>query len=184
MVKVKTHLFLFSTPYIEPGSLTSWYLIYFCCCADLNEILQQLKLYYSNQESSGKEKNTSNAFKVESSHFEFSSISTQSNQESSSQSTSLKHPTTMESARRHYRAVPTGKLKMPPLSKFTSFHKDTIIMAKHQVRLDALGDKCPQDCSLNDAKCNCKKLFACVTRIKDDGECVDQKEHPLKVPVI
>ena len=182
MFKVKTHLFLFSSPYIEPGLLTSWYLIYFCCCADLNESLQQLKLYYSNQESSGKEKNTSNAFKVESSHFEFSSISTQSNQERSSQSTSLKHPTTMESARRHYRAVPTGKLKMPPLSKFTSFHKDTIIMAKHQVRLDALGDKCPQDCSLNDAKCNCKKLFACVTKMTDDGESVDQKEPALKQP--
>ena len=86
----------------------------------------------------------------------------------------------MESARRHYRAVSTGKLKMPPLSKYTSFHKDTIIMAKHQVRLDALGDKCPQDYSLDDAECNCRKLFACVTKMTDDGESVDEKEPALK----
>lgn len=148
-------------------------LLYPCWCAGLDEILQQLELYYSNHESSHKEKNTGNVLKAESSHFEFDSISSQSNPGRSHQSTSLKHPAATGSTMRHHRAVPTGKLKMPPLSKFTYFHKDKIVMAKHQVRLDALGDKCPQDCPLENSECNCRKLFACVTRLTDDGECVD-----------
>ena len=157
-------------------------LAYLCWCAGWNEIIQQLELHFSIRKSSRKEKNTSNAFNAGSSHLKLDSISSKSNQGSFHQRTNLNNSAGMVSTMRHHPTVCTGKLKMPPLSKFTSFHKDTIIMAKHQVRLDALGDKCPQDCSLNDAKCNCKKLFACVTKMTDDGESVDQKEPALKQP--
>ena len=158
-------------------------LAYLCWCAGWNEIIQQLELHFSNRKLSCKEKNISNAFNAGSSHLKFDSISSKSNQGSSHQRTNLNHPSGMGSTVQHHPTVRTSKLNMRPLSNFTSFHKDNIIMAKHQIRLAALGDKCPQDCALDDAECNCRKLFACVTKMTADGECVDQQKHSLSIPV-
>ena len=58
---------------------------------------------------------------------------------------------------------------MPRLGKFTNFHKDDIIMAKHQLRVDALGDKC-SSCKPNEWKCNCEKLFSCVNDMTEYGK--------------
>ena len=43
------------------------------------------------------------------------------------------------------------------------FATDDIIMAKHQARVDSLGEGiCPQACDPNDAECHCENLFTCV----------------------
>ena len=58
---------------------------------------------------------------------------------------------------------------MLKLGKFTNFHKDDIIMAKHQLRVDALGDKC-SSCKPDEWECNCDKLFSCVKDMTEYGK--------------
>jgi hypothetical protein len=85
------------------------------------------------------------------------------------QNTFFKNPSSMKNLLRHHRASMGSGFSMPKLSKFTNFHKDEIIMAKHQLRVDALGDNC-SSCTPDDWSCNCEKLFTCVNDMTEYGK--------------
>ena len=74
----------------------------------------------------------------------------------------FKNPSAVKNLLNRHKASNGSDFSMPKLSKFTNFHNDNIIMAKHQIRLDALGDNCAPKCALEDAPCNCQRLFECV----------------------
>ena len=74
----------------------------------------------------------------------------------------FKNPSLVKNLLNRHKASNGGDFSTPNLSKFTNFHNDNIIMAKHQIRLDALGDTCAPRCDLEDSSCNCKRLFECV----------------------
>jgi hypothetical protein len=49
------------------------------------------------------------------------------------------------------------------LQKFGSLFDKDIVFAKHQARVESLGDDfCPRKCGAGEWECNCKRLFACV----------------------
>jgi hypothetical protein len=49
------------------------------------------------------------------------------------------------------------------LQKFVSLFDKDIVFAKHQARVESLGDDfCPRKCGAGEWECNCKWLFACV----------------------
>ena len=56
---------------------------------------------------------------------------------------------------------------MPKLSNFVSVHDHAAVMEKHQARETALGDVCIPLCQVNDAQCNCNKLFDCVQNMTE-----------------
>eukprot|EP00584_Thalassiosira_punctigera_P027883 CAMPEP_0172576342 /NCGR_PEP_ID=MMETSP1067-20121228/137666_1 /TAXON_ID=265564 ORGANISM="Thalassiosira punctigera, Strain Tpunct2005C2" /NCGR_SAMPLE_ID=MMETSP1067 /ASSEMBLY_ACC=CAM_ASM_000444 /LENGTH=2652 /DNA_ID=CAMNT_0013369009 /DNA_START=2375 /DNA_END=10333 /DNA_ORIENTATION=- len=56
---------------------------------------------------------------------------------------------------------------MPKLGKYTNFHNNDIIMSKHQLRLDALGNICAHSCKLENSTCLCSRLFDCVRNMTE-----------------
>lgn len=42
-----------------------------------------------------------------------------------------------------------------------------IVMAKHLLRQNAIGDVCLPQCNVTDVECNCRKLFSCVKRMDE-----------------
>ncbi len=51
---------------------------------------------------------------------------------------------------------------LPTLSNFVSIHDHAIVMEKHRARESVLGAVCQPQCAVDNAQCNCNKLFACV----------------------
>ena len=55
---------------------------------------------------------------------------------------------------------------LPKVSEFFPAHVHEVVMVKHQLRQDALGnDVCAPACNVDDWECNCDKLFDCVRNI-------------------
>ena len=82
----------------------------------------------------------------------------------------FKSPSSIKKLLRHQRSRMAGSISMPKLSKFTNFHNDDIIMAKHQLRVDALGDTCAPTCEIEDDSCMCERLFECVNEMTEYGK--------------
>ena len=82
----------------------------------------------------------------------------------------FKNPSSIKKLLHHHRASMGKDFSMPKLSKFTNFHKDEITMAKHQIRVDALGDTCAPRCELGEDSCLCERLFECVNDMTEYGK--------------
>ena len=148
---------------------------------DLHEFLNRLDLVQFNQRSK-KEKvpPTKNAFKRDNDPFGFGfsagkSSFFQSNQGYTQgnfhQQKMFNNPSSLKFMMHHHRVNSMkGDFTAPNLSKFTRFHEDEIIMAKHQVRLNALGDQCAPQCPPENSTCTCLKLFECVKAMSEYGE--------------
>eukprot|EP00956_Cyclotella_meneghiniana_P043079 scaffold252072_cov169-Cyclotella_meneghiniana.AAC.1 len=67
----------------------------------------------------------------------------------------------MDSLRHHHFTI-RSSIATPKLSQFSDFHRDVVVQAKHQERVEALGDRCKSGCDVDDEQCNCKMLFGCV----------------------
>ena len=63
-----------------------------------------------------------------------------------------------------HRAAKSGKKFISSkLSKIGSFFQnDEAVKAKHEVRVNALGDTCQPECDADDSQCNCEDLLDCV----------------------
>lgn len=51
---------------------------------------------------------------------------------------------------------------MPKISSFVAIRNHEIVMVKHKLKQDAIGDVCLPQCDVADVSCNCAKLFECV----------------------
>ena len=75
----------------------------------------------------------------------------------------------MDSLRHHHFTI-RSSIATPKLSQFSDFHRDVVVQAKHQERVEALGDRCKSGCDVDDEQCNCKMLFGCVREMTSYGE--------------
>jgi len=56
---------------------------------------------------------------------------------------------------------------LPEISKFLSVDDYDIVMAKHELRKNHLGDVCLPQCNTSEWECNCKKLYGCVQNMSE-----------------
>ena len=56
---------------------------------------------------------------------------------------------------------------LPKISSFVSLRDHNIVMSKHQLRQKAIGDVCLPECGVSDVTCNCGKLFTCVKQMDE-----------------
>ena len=150
----------------------------FCFCViDLHQFLNRLDLVQFSKKQ--KVPPTKSAFKHDTDHFGFGFSSGKfsfspnqgNNQGNFHQQKLFNNPSSIKSMMHHYRANSVkGVSSVPNLNKFTRFQEDEIIMAKHQVRLNALDEKCAPQCAPDNSACTCLKLFACVRDMSEYGE--------------
>ena len=67
---------------------------------------------------------------------------------------------------------------LPDMSNFLSDYEYGIVMEKHQLRKEAIGDICLPKCNVTEEECNCKKLFGCVQNMTEVSMRYDHF-HPM-----
>ena len=80
------------------------------------------------------------------------------------------NPSSFMDSLRHHHFTIRSSIATPKLSQFSDFHRDVVVQAKHQERVEALGDRCKSGCDVDDEQCNCKMLFGCVREMTSYGE--------------